>query len=150
VKSLNQKTENIKEIYYNYQELNANLKFISDQLEYLNSDQIGISITKKTLDALKETKSGEEIILPIGNYAFIKARIENPNVILISIGKDVLVEKNIDESMAYIRKIEEDNLRAKNILEDQSKQIKEQIDKITPILEKYIKESEEKKLEYIK
>ncbi|MHA1338912.1 MAG: prefoldin subunit alpha [Promethearchaeota archaeon] len=133
-----QNTEDLTKLYYTYQELDANFKYISEQLEYLNSDQVGINIAKKTLDSLKEIKSNEEIILPIGNYAFIKAKIENPKEVLVSIGKDVLVEKNIENALLYIRKIEEDNLKARNILEEQLKNIRKQLDQIAPILQQFV------------
>lgn len=121
-----------------YQELNAQLETLEEQLSYVENAQMGLSITKETIEKIRESAIDEEIILPIGNSAFIKAKIMDPDKFLISVGRDVIVEKNAEEALQYSRKVEEEQRKTKTLLETRINELKQKMEQMTPQLQRYM------------
>ncbi|MCP4760871.1 MAG: prefoldin subunit alpha [archaeon] len=129
--------QEIQKLAYLYQELDERLKNLGERISYLKNSQMGLSITKQTIDELKNAEPGQEIILPVGNMAFVKAKIIEPDKIIMSIGKDVLVERNCEQALILARKYEDDFINAQKLMEEQAQQLSAQINQIRPQLEQY-------------
>lgn len=121
-----------------YQELNGQLEALEEQLSYVENAQMGLSITKTTIEKIRNSDPDEEIILPIGNSAYIKAKIVDPDNFLMSVARDVIVEKNAEEALQYSRKVEEEQRKTKNLVETRINEIKQRIAQITPQLQQYM------------
>ena len=128
----------IQQLAEYYQELSAQLEAMQEEISYLEKFQSGMTLTRETIEAIRDSKKDEEIILPIGNAAFIRARIVDPEIFLISIGKDVLVEKSPNEALLYAQKVEEKNAQAKSFIEQKINEIKTEMGKIEPTLQNYL------------
>jgi prefoldin alpha subunit len=75
------------------------------QLEILNVSRQNIVNTKNTIENIKEqVKENDEILIPVGGLANIKASIKDPQKVLLAITQDVIVEKNLDESIELLNK----------------------------------------------
>lgn len=127
--------QEMQRLYYMYQQFEEQIKDINEKISYLESSKIGFSITKSTIEEIKKTEANQEIILPIGNSAFVKAKIVDPNNYLISIGKDVMAERTADQAMDFIEKSQENQEKVKNMLQEQAQKLTTEINKIRPQLE---------------
>jgi len=55
---------------------------------------------------LKEgVKDGDEILVPIGGLASIKASIKEPEKILLSVTQDVVIERDLNGSIEFLDKL---------------------------------------------
>ena len=100
----------ISQMVYVVQLLEEQKKTISEQLSITENQISGISISKKTMEELQSAEKDHEIIIPIGTNAFAKARIIDPNKVIIPISRDMFIEKNLEESI----QIMEQRLEANN------------------------------------
>ncbi len=64
------------------------------------------------LSVLKETKVGSEVLLPIGQSVFMRAKLKENKTVIMGVGADVLVEKEAINAVEDLKvKIEELNKR---------------------------------------
>ena len=79
--------------------------FYQGQLEILNVSQANIVNTKVTIENIKEgVKANDEILVPIGGMANIKASINDPEKVLLAITQDVIIEKDLDGAIELLDK----------------------------------------------
>ena len=100
----------ISQMVYVVQLLEEQKKTISEQLSITENQISGIALSKKTMEELQSAENNHEIIIPIGTNAFAKARIIDPDKVIIPISRDMFIEKNLEQSI----KIMEQRLEANN------------------------------------
>lgn len=85
--------------------------FYQGQLEILNVSRSNVVNTKLTIENIKEgVKVNDEILVPIGGMANIKASIIDPEKILLAITQDVIIEKDLDGAIEILdKRIEQHN-----------------------------------------
>ncbi|MBY8989146.1 MAG: prefoldin subunit alpha [Candidatus Lokiarchaeota archaeon] len=75
------------------------------QFEILNVSRSNIVNTKITIENIKEgVKVNDEILIPIGGMANIKASINDPEKVLLAITQDVIIEKDLDGAIEILDK----------------------------------------------
>jgi len=86
---------------YRYMEEQHNL--YQSQLELVNASLMNLQNTKLTLEKIKEgVKEDDEILLPIGGLVKIRGKILDTQKLLVSVGQDVVIEKNLDDSITFL------------------------------------------------
>ena len=97
--------QNAQELVYRFKYLKDQRDMFVGQLDLLNASLGNIMNTKNTLENLKTVKDNEEILVPIGGLANVKATIKDPQKIILYINQDVAIEKDLDSSMEFLDKI---------------------------------------------
>lgn len=97
--------QNAQELVYRFRYLKDQRDMFAGQLDLLNASLGNILNTKTTLENLKNVKENEEILVPIGGLANIKAVIKDPQKIILYINQDVAIEKDLDSSLEFLEKI---------------------------------------------
>lgn len=97
--------QNAQELVYKFKYLKDQRDMFLGQLDLLNASLGNILNTKSTLENLKNVKDNEEILVPIGGLANIKAIIKDPGKIILHINQDIAIEKDLDSSMEFLDKI---------------------------------------------
>lgn len=76
------------------------------QFEIINASLGNLYTTKLTLDNLKEgVKENDEILVPIGGLASIKATIKDTKKVLVYVKNDTIIEKTVEEAIEFISKL---------------------------------------------
>lgn len=112
--------------------LQQQFESLKNQIEIIDNSLHLVKTTKKTIEGLTELKSGDEIVVPIGGMAYIKANTLEPNKILMYVGSDVIIEKNYEESTKYIDELIKRHNEQRELLENQYIQLDAHIKSITP------------------
>lgn len=112
--------------------LQQQFETLKNQIEIIDNSLHLVKTTKKTIEGLTEIKSGDELVVPIGGMAYIKANILEPNKILMYVGSDVIIEKNHEESTEYIDELIKRHNEQRELLENQYIQLDAHIKSITP------------------
>jgi len=97
--------QNAQELVYRFKYLKDQRDMFLGQLDLLNASLGNIVNTKNTIENLKNVKDNEEILVPIGGLANIKAIIKDPGKIILHINQDIAIEKDLDSSMEFLDKI---------------------------------------------
>ncbi len=99
--------QNMEEQLYKFRVLKEQRDMFAQQLEILNASLGNLLNTKTTVENLRDIKEGEEILIPIGGMISLKAKIMNPEKVLLYISQDIIVEKNLDGSVEFLDKLVE-------------------------------------------
>lgn len=93
--------EKVKELYYQMEHYQKQIKQVRKQLENLNKKESEVNHIKESLNDLAESKQ-KEILVPINNGIFFKANIEDKQKLLVNVGSDIVVEKSIPDTIAMM------------------------------------------------
>ena len=81
-------------------EVSAN--YLKQSLDLLNTMIGDLTLSKDTLNELKTKKQGDEMLVPIGGSAFIRAKIEDVNSTVVGIGSGVFLLRTINDAINVI------------------------------------------------
>lgn len=88
------------------------------QFEIINASLGNIFTTKRTLESLEGVNENDEILIPIGGLASIKATIKDTKNVLVSVNQDTVIEKTVEEAIEFLNKlIEQHNNQLKFLKE---------------------------------
>lgn len=116
-------------------DLQLKLQTSRNALTQLNTMIEGISITHSVIKELVGKPADQEIILPLGSYAALKAKIPDPDAMLISVGQKTLVEQDSKSALEYIRKKREELQKQRDKVKKQVDELQSELDKIEPQLQ---------------
>ena len=97
--------ESNQKLAYQFQYLKEQRDWFGNQLEVVNVSLSNLRNSKVTIENLKNVKSGEEILIPIGGLFNLKATIKDPEKVLLYVSQDVIIEKNLDGSIEFVNKL---------------------------------------------
>ncbi len=87
--------------------------------------------TLETLEQLKKTDVGREVLIPLGTGSFVKAILKQNDRVLIGVGSGFSVDKDVDEAKAVV------DMRAQQ-LESVIKKTREAIEEISGRLDQSV------------
>ena len=89
------------------------------QFEIINASLGNLYTTKLTLDNLRDgVNENDEILIPIGGLANIKATIKDTKKVLVYVKNDTIIEKTVEDAIEFILKlIEQHNTQLKFLRE---------------------------------
>ena len=120
----------ISQMVYVVQLLEEQKKTISEQLLLTENQISGITISKKTMEELQSAENNHEIVIPIGTNAFARAKIIEPDKMIIPISRDMFIEKNLVESIQIMEQRLEANNKVHAKLVENYNDISEKIQEI--------------------
>ena len=107
------------------------LSAIEQQFSFLQATVNDYAQAKITIEKMKESSNGSEILIPIGGGTFAFAEAKDTNKILTDIGSGIVVEKTPDEAINVINKRIETLQTNQQSLSSLSQQINKQMEEIT-------------------
>ncbi|TXT54292.1 MAG: Prefoldin subunit alpha [Promethearchaeota archaeon] len=115
--------QNYQQSLYQFRALREQREMFENQLQIVNASLGNLKTTRTTVENLKDVDEGEEILVPIGGIINVKAKIQKPEKVLLSISDDIVAEKGLDASLEFIEKLIEQH-------NEQVQYIQERIQKI--------------------
>ena len=92
-----------REILLELQFLDSQIKQAEQQMSQAEEQIFEVNILIDSLCELKTAKRGQEILVPVANGIFIKAKIEDKDLLKVNVGGGVVVEKTIDGTIEMLR-----------------------------------------------
>lgn len=93
-----------QELVYNIQVLREQAKVLASNIDMLTMYLQELVTAKATLEGVHVLKKGDEILVPIGGAAFIRARIDDTEAVIAGIGANVSADKSMDQAVAHLGK----------------------------------------------
>ena len=111
--------QNLEQQLNQYRYFKEQRDMFQGQFEIINASLGNLYTTKLTLDNLKEgVKENDEILVPIGGLASIKATIKDTKKVLVYVKNDTIIEKSVEEAIEFISNlIEQHNTQLKFLQE---------------------------------
>jgi len=82
----------------------ASIEAARAELELIRQQISNLRLLKATLAKIKELGEGKTILVPVGIDATLRAKIENPDTVIVTIGPNLSVELSYDEALKHIDK----------------------------------------------
>ncbi len=130
----------VNQMIYLYQVLENQQAALTEQLTLLNSQIQGVSTSLISMEGFKSVGDDHEIIVGLGINAYTYAKIVDPNRILVSVGKDILIEKSLEDSITSIKELKEKYLGIRERLGKNLQEVNSKIEEIRPIINQVSKQ----------
>jgi len=116
-------SENSQKLASQFQYLREMQQMYEQNLDIINASLNNLINTQKTIKNLHNVEDDEEILVPIGGMINLRAKIQNPDKVLLSVSDDVIIEKDLDRSNEFIEKLIEQHRDQVKFLNEQLQQI---------------------------
>ncbi|MHA1733964.1 MAG: prefoldin subunit alpha [Promethearchaeota archaeon] len=125
-----------------FQYLEREVASLESQRDFINNLITGIKITRQTIEELKKAEAGQEVVLPVGNSAFIKATVPDPSKLLVAVSNDVIIEQPLDKANDYteglLKKYEESRGKILEAIEGRVAQMNQ----LGPEIDEYVRRTQ--------
>ena len=129
--------QEFQQILYKYYGLRMQHEKSMNMVGQISNLLEGLSISKSVIEELNKLEGDQEIMLPIGNFAYIKAKIPDPDNFLVSVGRKTLVERNSKQALDHIRKKQDELQKQLDIEKKTLEQTTTDLRKIEPIVQQF-------------
>jgi len=107
---------------------------IQSRINMVNAVITDLTYANMALEGLEKEKENSELLVPIGSNSYIKAKLENPDEVIIGVGAGVSVEKTLQEAKEIVKNRQENLEKTRVSLQQQLAQV---VDKIGEDREKF-------------
>ena len=97
----------------------------------------GISNSSNVIEELQGKDPDHEIILPIGNYVKIKAKVPEPEKVLVYIERNIIVEQDSKQALDYLRKKRDEIQKQQDIIELNVKRMSDRFQEVDSKLKSF-------------
>jgi prefoldin alpha subunit len=115
--------EQFRKIAYELQIMQNTSETLQQRLLVLQNAAADLNVAKKSIDSLKEVKSGDHILVPTGGGTFVNAHLGDLSSILVNVGADVSIEMDLEEAEKDISGRLEEVEKASLSVQEQLQQI---------------------------
>jgi prefoldin alpha subunit len=116
------------------QKLSVELRLLEQTAEALqsrmgmvNAAANDLMYAQAALEGLDKETEKSEILVPIGGTSYIRAKLDNPDRIIVGMGAGVSVEKTREEAKEIVKKRLEDMDKTRKSIQEQYTQVAERI-----------------------
>jgi prefoldin alpha subunit len=100
---------------------------LQSRLSMINAVATDLTYANMALENLDKEKENAELLVPIGGTSYIRAKLDNPDRIIVGLGAGVSAEKTRQEAKEIIKKRLEDLGKNQQATQQQFVQIAERI-----------------------
>jgi len=119
--------EEIRKLIVELRYLEQTAEVLQSRLNMLNAVTTDLSYATTALESLEKEKENSELLVPIGGTSYVRAKLDNPDRLIVGIGAGVSVEKTRQEAKEIIKKRAEDLEKARTATQQQLVQILERL-----------------------
>ena len=101
---------------------------LQSRINMLNAVIQDLSYANVTLEGLEKNKVGSELLVPIGGSSYIKAKLDDPDKVIVGMGAGVSVEKTSQEAKGIVKKRLEGLGKTRVSLQQRFSQVAQKID----------------------
>jgi prefoldin alpha subunit len=118
---------------------------VQSRLNMLNAVITDLTYATMTLEGLEKERENAELLVPIGGNSYAKAKLANPDKLIVGIGAGVSVEKTLPETKETTKKRLEELEKTRMSLQQQFAQVVDKINEDRRKLESLVAELREGK-----
>jgi prefoldin alpha subunit len=100
---------------------------LQSRMSMVNAAANDLMYAQATLDGLEKEGDKSEVLVPIGGTSYVRAKLANPEKVIVGMGAGVSVEKTREEPKEIIKKRLEDVDKTRKSIQQQYSQIAERI-----------------------
>ena len=115
--------EELRKLSVEIRILEQTAETLQSRINMVNAAITDLTYASKTLEGLEKEKEKSELLIPIGGSSYIRAKLENPDKVIVGMGAGVSVEKTLQEAKEILKKRMDDLEKARASLQQQFSQV---------------------------
>jgi prefoldin alpha subunit len=119
--------EELRKLSVELRLLEQTAEALQSRMNMINSVTTDLAYARMTLEGLEKESEKSELLVPIGGTSYIRAKLDNPDKIIVGMGAGVSVEKTQEEAKEIIKKRLEDLGKTRTSIQQQFAQVAERI-----------------------
>ncbi|MEM0023118.1 MAG: prefoldin subunit alpha [Thermofilaceae archaeon] len=72
------------------------------RIELLNASINEIAAARRALEETQNLNEGDELLVPLGAGVFVRVKLANKSSVVVTIGANIMIEKNVDEALKIV------------------------------------------------
>jgi prefoldin alpha subunit len=76
---------------------------LQQRIGMVNAAITDLTYANMTLEGVEKEKENAELLVPIGGNSYIRAKLENPDKIIVGMGAGISVEKSLEEAKSIVK-----------------------------------------------
>ena len=118
---------------------------IQSRVNMVNAVIADLTYSTATLEGLEKEKENADLLVPIGGNSFVKAKLANPDKVIVGVGAGVSIEKTLPEAKEITKKRLDDLNKTRLSLQQQFTQVAGKINQDREQLEAIIAKARQEK-----
>jgi len=119
----NKQEEELRRLSVELRLLEQTAEAIQSRVNMVNTVITDLTYAAMTLDGLEKEKENSELLVPIGGSSYVRAKLANPDKVIVGMGAGVSVEKTFPEAKEIVKKRLEDPEKTRMSLQHQFAQV---------------------------
>jgi prefoldin alpha subunit len=120
--------EELRKLSVELRFLEQTAESIQSRINMINAVITDLAYANMTLEGLEKEKENSELLVPVGGNSYIKAKLGNPDKIIVGMGAGVSVEKTLQEGKEIVKKRLENLEKTRTSFQQQLAQVAGRID----------------------
>ncbi len=121
----------------------AQAQEVQMQLGLLEQSIRATQITLETIENFKDLQDNQEILLPLGNLVFVKAKLADSSNVLVDIGASVVLEKSVDKAVESLTQRMEELTQRQMQLKQGLQQLVQQMEQLRAEIENLVRKMQQ-------
>jgi prefoldin alpha subunit len=103
VAKINKEEEELRKLSVEMRFLEQTAENLQQRISMMNAAMTDLTYASMTLEDVEKEKEDAELLVPIGGSAYVKAKLANPDKVVVGLGAGVSVEKTLQEAKAIVK-----------------------------------------------
>jgi prefoldin alpha subunit len=123
----NKEEEELRKLSMEMRYLEQTADTLQQRVGMVNAALTDLTYANMTMEGIEKEKENTELLVPTGGGSYVKAKLVNPEKVIISIGAGVSMEKPLSEAKAVLKQRMDELEKTRNSVQQQFTQIAERI-----------------------
>jgi prefoldin alpha subunit len=103
VAKINKEEEELRKLSVEMRFLEQTAENLQQRISMINAAMTDLTYASMTLEDVEKEKEDAELLVPIGGSAYVKAKLANPDKVVVGLGAGVSVEKTLQEAKTIVK-----------------------------------------------
>ena len=124
---INKEEEELRKLSVEMRFLEQTAEALQQRISMMNAVMTDLTYANMTLEDVEKEKEGAELLVPIGGNSYVKAKLANPDKVVVGMGAGVSVEKTLQEARAIVKERLDELEKTMSVAQQQFAQIADRI-----------------------
>ena len=142
---MSKEEEELRKLSVEMRFLEQTAETLQQRISMMNAAMTDLTYANMTLEDVEKEKEDAELLVPIGGSAYVKAKLANPDKVVVGLGAGVSVEKTLQEAKTIVKERLDELEKAMASAQQQFAQVADRINADRNRLESLIAKAREGK-----
>ena len=101
--TVSKEEEELRKLSVEMRFLEQTAETLQQRISMMNAAMTDLTYASMTLEDVEKEKEDVELLVPIGGSSYVKAKLANPDKVVVGLGSGVSVEKTLQEAKAIVK-----------------------------------------------